>query len=94
MNLSGLPADLEEFIRRELAAGKYSSEVALVTEALRLLSERERRLEALRQELQPALERLDRGEYTEYDEHSLKVMIEDVKARGRLRLAERRQTTP
>jgi putative addiction module CopG family antidote len=93
MNLNGLPADLEQFIRQELARGKYPSEADLVAEAVRLLRECERRLEELRKELQPALEALDRGEYTEYDENSLRDMIEDVKARGRTRLAERRPST-
>jgi Arc/MetJ-type ribon-helix-helix transcriptional regulator len=40
MNLSELPADLEEFIQRELAQGKYRSEAELVADALRLLQER------------------------------------------------------
>ena len=89
MNLNGLPVDLEDFIRQELARGKYQSEADLVAEAVRLLRERERRLEELRKEIQPALEALDRGEYTEYDETSLRDMFEDVKARGRIRLAGR-----
>lgn len=94
MNLNGLPADLEDFIRQELARGKYQSEADLVAVAVRLLRERERRLEELRKELQPAVEALDRGEYTEYDETSLRHMIEDVKARGRMRLAGRRSSAP
>ena len=89
MNLNGLPVDLEDFIRQEFARGKYQSEADLVAEAVRLLRERERRLEELRKEIQPALEALDRGEYTEYDETSLRDMLEDVKARGRIRLAGR-----
>jgi antitoxin ParD1/3/4 len=68
----GLPADLEQFVEQELASGKYASRDELVTEAVRLLRERERRLEELRQEVLPALERLDRGEYTEYDDGSLR----------------------
>ena len=94
MHINGLPAELEHLIHQELAQGKYESEADLIAEAVRLLREREHRLAELRKELRPALEALDRGEYTEYDEHSLRDMIEDVKARGRLRLAERRQTTP
>ena len=94
MNLNGFPADLEDFIRQELARGKYQSEADLVAEAVHLLRERERRLEELRKELQPSLEALDRGEYTEYDETALRDMIEDVKARGRIRLARRRPSAP
>jgi Arc/MetJ-type ribon-helix-helix transcriptional regulator len=40
MNRSELPADLEEFVQRELAEGKYRSEAELVADALRLLRER------------------------------------------------------
>jgi hypothetical protein len=61
----------------------------LVAEAVRLLRECERRVKELREEILPALERLDRGEYMEYDEGSLRDLIDDVKARGRARLAER-----
>lgn len=37
MDISGLPADLEIFIREAIASGHYQSEDELVTEALRLL---------------------------------------------------------
>jgi Arc/MetJ-type ribon-helix-helix transcriptional regulator len=40
MNRSELPADLEEFVQRELAEGTYRSEAELVADALRLLRER------------------------------------------------------
>ena len=61
----------------------------MVAEALRLPRERERRGKERREEILPALERLDRGEYMEYAEGSLRDLIDDVKARGRARLAER-----
>jgi Arc/MetJ-type ribon-helix-helix transcriptional regulator len=40
MNRSELPADLEAFVERELAEGKYRSEGELVADALRILRER------------------------------------------------------
>jgi putative addiction module CopG family antidote len=43
MILNALPADLEHFIRQEVARGKYPSEADLIAEAVRLLRERERR---------------------------------------------------
>ena len=49
-------------------------------EGLRLLREREQRLQALREDIQPAHEQLDRGEGEPFD-------AEGVKARGRKRLA-------
>ena len=39
MNLSRLPADHEERVERELAAGEYRSEAELVADAVRLLRE-------------------------------------------------------
>jgi putative addiction module CopG family antidote len=93
MDLNGLPADLAQFIEQELAKGTYQTQTDLVCEAVRLLREREQRLSDLRREILPAIAQLDRGTYTEYDEHGLRAMMEDVKARGRTRLAERRSTT-
>jgi putative addiction module CopG family antidote len=91
--INGLPEDLEQFVEQELASGKYASRDELVTEAVRLLRERERRLKGLREKILPALERLDRGEYTEYNEGSLRDLIDNVKVRGRARLAERHNPT-
>jgi Arc/MetJ-type ribon-helix-helix transcriptional regulator len=42
MNRSELPADLEAFVRQELAEGKYRSEAELIVDAVRLLRERHR----------------------------------------------------
>jgi Arc/MetJ-type ribon-helix-helix transcriptional regulator len=42
MNISGLPVDLEEFVQRALAEGKYRSEAELFADALRLLREHHR----------------------------------------------------
>lgn len=82
MDLNGLPVELEQFIRQELAKGKYESEAELVAKAVGLLRERERRIAELREEILPALERLDRGEGDVLD-------AEDIKARGMKRLAEK-----
>ncbi len=76
------PPELAQFVQQELANGKYQSEEEMLCEGLRLLREREQRVEALRADLMPALEQLDRGEGKELD-------VEDIKARGRKRLAER-----
>lgn len=77
-----LPHDLQQFVEREIASGRYRSEEDLVCEGLRLLRERERRLRALRQDVEPALEQLDRGEGEPLD-------AERIKARGRRGLAAR-----
>jgi antitoxin ParD1/3/4 len=80
MTLS-MPPDLDAFVHRAIATGVYESEEAVVVAGLRLLQERERHLEELREELRPALESLDRGE-------GIPLVFEDIKIRGRQRLAE------
>jgi Arc/MetJ-type ribon-helix-helix transcriptional regulator len=81
--INGLPADLEQFMDQDLAAGKSASRDELLAAAVRLLRERERRVKELREEILPALARLDRGEGEPLD-------AEDIKARGMRRLAEQR----
>lgn len=49
MNISGLPVDLEEFVQRALAEGKYPSEAELLADALRLLREHHRDPESHRE---------------------------------------------
>lgn len=94
MDINRLPADLAEFVQQELQSGKYTSEDELVCEALRLLRERERRLDDLREAILPALDRLDRREGKIYDEDGLRQMADDVKSRGRQRLAARQMSQP
>jgi hypothetical protein len=48
-----------------------------------LLAERDQRREEFRREVQIGLDQLDRGEYTEYDDESLKEFFEQIKAEGR-----------
>ena len=55
--------------------------------------ERKQRIEKLRKELEPALERLDRGEGIELDEESLGPFLEEIKAEGDRLIAEKRGMT-
>jgi antitoxin ParD1/3/4 len=70
-----MPPDLNAFVHQAVTTGMYESEEAVIVAGLRLLQERERRLEELRAELLPALESLDRGEGKPLD-------IEDIIRRG------------
>ena len=82
-----IPPDLQQFVHQAIDAGNYKSEAEVVGQALRLLQERQRRIEELRREIQPALDRLDRGEGIEIkDEEELRLFFEDIKQRGRKRL--------
>jgi len=75
MTIPPLPTDLAPFVTDQIGAGKYASEVDVVLDGLRLLRDRERRLAELRREIQPALERLERGE-------GRQLSLPEVQARG------------
>lgn len=71
MNVSLTP-ELENLIGKKVASGMYHSASEVVREALRLLNERdelrERRLQALRNDVQAGLDQLERGEAVSGDE--------------------------
>jgi len=81
---TAFPPELEQFIHQEVASGRYDSEEDVLCAGLRLLREREARLQALRDDILPALEQLDRGEGEPLD-------ADAIKAKGRQRLAAERK---
>lgn len=64
--------ELQELVEQELASGEYASSDEVLLTAIRLLRDRSRKLHDLRQELRPAIERLDRGEGTPLDMPAIK----------------------
>jgi antitoxin ParD1/3/4 len=72
MTVSLSPA-AQSLVDQEMATGHYGSADDLILEALWLLRDRTERLEALRRELRPAIERLDRGEGVPLDMDEIKV---------------------
>jgi len=64
----------------------YQTASAMIREALRLLEERQGR-EALRADIRAGFAAIERGEYEDYDERTTKDLAEDIKRRGRQRLA-------
>lgn len=79
MNVSLTP-HLEEFVKQKVESGRYTSASEVVREALRLLEERDRQLDALRREIQKGL---DSGPAVPMD-------FDDIKAEGRRILAEQK----
>ena len=77
MTISVSP-ELQSLVEEQLAAGRFESAEAVLRAGLELLQERQRRIEALRKEILPALERLDRGEGRPLD-------MEAIKAEARAR---------
>lgn len=65
MNVSLTP-ELEELITQKVQSGRYTSASEVVREALRLLEEhdelRQKRLAAVRKEIEEGIAQLDRGE--------------------------------
>ena len=91
MNVSLTP-ELEELVHEKVSTGMYQTASEVVREALRLLRERDE-FEALRRDIRAGFEDIERGDYVEFDEHTIKDFVEDIKARGRLRLAELNKQT-
>ncbi|MEX2138869.1 MAG: type II toxin-antitoxin system ParD family antitoxin [Pirellulales bacterium] len=83
MTIPMLPNDLAQFVTDQIGSGKYASEAEVMLDGLRLLRDRERRIVELREQIAPALKRLERGE-------GQGLSVEDVISRGeeRLRQAE------
>jgi antitoxin ParD1/3/4 len=82
-----IPSDLQQFVHQVINAGNYKSEAEVVDQALRLLQDRQKRIEELRREVRPALDRLDRGEGIELNEDGLDAFFEDIKAQSLAEIA-------
>lgn len=75
-----IPPEFQPFVASGIASGRFRSEEEAVREGLDLLRSREQKLEALRADLQIGLDDLEAG-------RSFPLDIEDIKERGRQRLA-------
>jgi antitoxin ParD1/3/4 len=82
MNIT-LSPQLEELVKRMVESGQYSSSDDVIREALELLDERNKKLEALRRDIQDGLNSPSKP----FDEAA----VESIKARGRERLARERE---
>ena len=81
-----IPAEFQQFVQQEVASGRYRSAEEVVADGLRLL--REQKLYELRKDIAAGLAQLDRGEGIElHDEQSVQAFFDDIKLRGRQRLA-------
>ena len=87
MNISLTP-ELEQLVNDKVKTGLYQTASEVIREGLRLLRERDQRVEALRRDVRSGFEAVDRGEFTDYDETNMKALADGIKARGRKRLAE------
>jgi Arc/MetJ-type ribon-helix-helix transcriptional regulator len=72
---------IDEFVREQLASGRFSDYEALVRYALANLKDRQSEIDEIAEELRPAIESMQRGE------PGLIVDFENIKQEGRKRLA-------
>ena len=77
----------EEFIATLIASGRYSTASEIIRDGLRLIEEREQDREAKLEWLRAAIQE---GLDSPVEEVDIKELIEDVKMRGRQRLAAER----
>jgi Arc/MetJ-type ribon-helix-helix transcriptional regulator len=87
-----LTKEQQEFIRRAIQFGRIHSAEAAVKEALALWVERERRREEILGAIDEAEASLARGEDIIITNFSMRELAEDVKHRGRGRLAEEKKS--
>jgi antitoxin ParD1/3/4 len=87
MNVSLTP-ELEQLVNKKVKTGLYQTASEVIREGLRLLKERDERVARLRADIRTGFDAIDRGEYDDYDEQSSKRLAEDIKKRGRQRLAQ------
>ncbi len=88
-----IPPEYQQIVADAISRGEFKTEGEMVAEALRVLEERRQTTEYLRGEMQVGLDELDRGEYEEFDEHSLKEFFDRVKAEGRKELEARQKNS-
>jgi putative addiction module CopG family antidote len=67
--------EVAQLIAQEISLGRYSNEQELLSEAVRLLSQRNR----LREEIAAGTRQLAAGEYTDYDSKSLRQRFDKLK---------------
>ena len=89
MNVELTP-DQRAFVQKAIESGRFSREEEAVEEALALWEERERRRLEILAMLDEADASLARGEGREITDESMKALAEEIKQRGRRRLAAER----
>jgi putative addiction module CopG family antidote len=89
-----LTPDQQAFVRQAMEKGRFHREEEAVIEALSLWEERERRRLEILAAVDEAEASLARGEGQAITQQSMRELAEEVKRRGRARLAAEQQQTP
>jgi antitoxin ParD1/3/4 len=81
----------QERIRSKVESGLYDSPEQVISEALRLLDERDRYIAELRDKVKVAIEEIERGQYVEYTDENLHELFEQIEAEGLAELERRKK---
>ena len=93
MNVNLTP-DQEAFVRQAIESGRLHDEQEALQEALALWEERERRRQELLASVESARDAHARGEGRLLSDNSIRELTDQVKARGRARLAAEQARLP
>ncbi|QDT71055.1 hypothetical protein [Lacipirellula limnantheis] len=86
--LDSYPPEIQAFVQQKIAAGVVRSADEFAIEAAALYCEVDRRREELKAKVAAGMAQLETGDYVDIDgEEELREFFEDVKRRGRERLA-------
>ncbi len=88
MNISLTP-ELEKLVNHKVKSGMYQTASEVVREGLRLLRERDQRLESLQRDVHLGLEAIEHGEFEDFSSGEIEDLARQVKERGRKRLKEK-----
>jgi antitoxin ParD1/3/4 len=92
VNIS-LTAEVERLVSDKIKSGMYETASEVVREGLRLLLERDQKLDALRAEVRAGFEAVESGQFADYDGADVTELLNRVTARGCKRLAEEKLNT-
>ncbi|HJU19334.1 MAG TPA: hypothetical protein VJ770_23005 [Stellaceae bacterium] len=87
-----LTPEQQDVVRRAVESGRFERAEDAVQEALGLWVERERRRAEILAAVDAAQASINRGEGIEITQHSMRELAEDIKRRGRARLAAAQET--
>lgn len=77
---SNISPDNERFIDAEIAAGRYGDRVEALDDAIELLRQRKHLLD----HIDIGARQLESGQYTDYDQNSLRELFDEIQTEGRI----------
>jgi Arc/MetJ-type ribon-helix-helix transcriptional regulator len=83
MNFDSLPGELQQLLAAEMKDGTYDTPADALVAGMRLLREKREEEAWVKREVQIGLDQLERGEYVEFNNESLRDYFEQLKQRAR-----------